>query len=72
MNNEKMALYDYMTGAVVREGTPQELRDWLFETIAPIKMFRFWKEDYGRKFVYDFEHLYYTAAPLFEDDEVIQ
>lgn len=72
MNNEKMALYDYVSGAVVCEGTAQELRDWLFETIAPVKTFRFWKEDYGRKFVYDFERLYYTTAPLFEEDQIIQ
>lgn len=72
MNNEKIVLYDYYKNSVVMEGTVQEVREWLMSTIAPIKVFRFWKEDYGRKFVYDFEHLYYTTLPLWDEDEIIQ
>lgn len=65
MNKEKIIVYDYFNDAVYFEGARQECIDKLIGRVAPSNLFRYWKEN--DRYVYDFEGLFYTKSPLFDE-----
>lgn len=65
MNKEKIVVYDYFNDATYFEGTRQECIDKLMDRVAPAKLFRCWQEN--DRYVYDFEGLFYTKSPLFNE-----